>query len=194
MFCIIPSLRYIFALYLIHNEMKTYSNQPDRTVAALIHVSTFTKYFIPLGNFIIPLILWTAKKEDSFVDDHGRRALNFQISIFLYFVFLVGIGISGVVFLGLEMSSWNQFNNFHPFVDVQNITQALPVILYVGFIGLLLLALFILDIVAVITATIKASEGAIYKYPLSINFIRPTSVGTNQSKNEQFNNTQNEKL
>jgi uncharacterized protein len=59
---------------------------------------------------------------------------------------------------------------------------------------LLILALFILEIVAVIKATIKASEGEFYHYPLTINFITPTPVDIHQSKNEQFNNTQNETL
>ncbi len=85
--------------------METYSLQPDKTVASLIHVSAFSKYFIPFGNFILPLILWTAKKNDPFVDEHGKQALNFQISIFLYFVFLVCAGIAGVVLMGFDIAA-----------------------------------------------------------------------------------------
>ena len=77
--------------------MEILTTKPDRTVASLIHISTFSKYLLPFGNFILPLILWSAKKNDPFVNEHGKQALNFQISIFLYFVLLVCTGISGVI-------------------------------------------------------------------------------------------------
>lgn len=173
--------------------MNNQTTNPDKTIAALIHLSTFSKFFIPFGNFIFPLILWTAKKQDPFVDEHGKQAINFQISIFLYFIMLVCIGISGIVFFGIELSLHEPFSFSEEFVSIGNISSAVPLLLFIGFMGLLLLALFILDIISVITATIKASEGHFYKYPLSINFITPTRVGTNQSKNEQFNNTQNQR-
>ncbi len=51
----------------------------EKSTGALIHLSVFTQYFIPLGNFIFPTIIWGARKKDSdFVDHHGRQALNFQ--------------------------------------------------------------------------------------------------------------------
>ena len=173
--------------------MNNQTTNPDKTMAALIHLSTFSKFFIPFGNFIFPLILWTAKKQDPFVDEHGKQVINFQISIFLYFIILVCIGTAGVLFLGIELSLREPFSISEEFISIGNLASAIPILLYIGFIGLLLLALFILDIISVITATIKAREGHLYKYPLSINFITPTRVGNNQSKNEQFNNTQNQR-
>jgi hypothetical protein len=173
--------------------MNNQTTNPDKTMAALIHLSTFSKFFIPFGNFIFPLILWTAKKQDPFVDEHGKQAINFQISIFLYFIMLVCIGIAGIVFLGIELSMHDPFSISEEFVNIGKVSGAVPLLLFIGIMGLLLLALFLLDIISVITATIKASEGDLYKYPLSINFITPTRVGTNQSKNEQFNNTQNQR-
>lgn len=174
--------------------MENLSQNPDRTVASLIHVSTFSKYIIPLGNFIIPLILWTAKKEDAFVNEHGKQALNFQISIFLYFVLLVCLGIAGIIFFGLEVSFNQPFIISEDYINIHPSVNALPLFFIIGIIGLLLLALFIFEIVAVITAAIKANEGKLYKYPLTINFITPTPVGIHQSKNDQFNNTQNQTL
>ena len=174
--------------------MEILTTKPDKTVASLIHVSTFSKYIIPFGNFILPLILWSAKKNDPFVNEHGKQALNFQISIFLYFVLLICIGISGVIFLGLDVFQNTPFlNNEDPRYWLQS-PNAIPVIILTGVIGLLMLGLFILEIIAVIKATIKASEGEFYNYPLTINFITSTPVDIHQSKNEQFNNTQNETL
>jgi uncharacterized Tic20 family protein len=174
--------------------METKTLNPDKTIASLIHLSTFSKYFFPFGNFIAPLILWTVKKEDPFVNEHGRQALNFQISIFLYFIFLMCIGISGILILGMELTSGELFVFTNNFMDIGNTVHAIPLFIFIGVIGLLLLGLFFLDIISVINATIKASEGHLYKYPITINFINTTSVGHHQSKNEQFNNIQNQTL
>ena len=49
--------------------------------------------------------------------------------------------------------------------------------------GLLLFSLFIFELIAVITATVKASKGELYKYPLSIPFIKTESqVITSESQ------------
>jgi len=45
--------------------------------------------FIPMtpvfGSVIAPLIIWQIKKDEfEFVDEHGKEALNFQISILIY--------------------------------------------------------------------------------------------------------------
>src|SRR5690606_1647919 len=62
--------------------------------ATIIHLSTLSQYFIPLGNFILPIIIWTSLKKDSaFVESHGRNAINFQLSIFLYTIILFLIAI-----------------------------------------------------------------------------------------------------
>ncbi len=174
--------------------METADKKRDTTLAALIHLSTFSKYFFPLGNFIFPLIFWTARKQDPFVDAHARQALNFQISMFLYFVALVIIGITGIIFIGMSINEMESFYFNEDFIRIGELSRALPLLFFLGVIGFLLLALFILDVIAVITATIKASEGRPYKYPLTIKFITPTGFGINQSNNEQFNNIQNETL
>ncbi len=46
---------------------------------------------IPLGNIIGPLVLWLIKKDTMpFVDDQGKEALNFQISLTIY-AFVAGL-------------------------------------------------------------------------------------------------------
>lgn len=174
--------------------METSSSNPDKTIAAFIHLSTFSKYFIPFGNFILPLILWTAKQKDQFVDHHGKQALNFQISLFLYFILLVCVGIAGVFFWGVHFNLEDPFIFSDDYISTGHPENLLSLFVFAGILLLLLMGLFILDIVAVISATIKASEGQLYKYPLTINFITPTTVGIHQSKNEQFNNIQNQTL
>ncbi len=45
------------------------------------HLSAFAGYFIPFGNIIGPLIVWQMKKDLPFVDEQGKEALNFQITV-----------------------------------------------------------------------------------------------------------------
>lgn len=71
----------------------------EKSTGALIHLSVFTQYFFPLGNFIFPTIIWGARKNSSdFVDHHGRQALNFQLSMLLYTLVLAIIAIPIFIF------------------------------------------------------------------------------------------------
>ncbi len=57
----------------------------DRLWATFIHLSGLAGYLVPTGSIVAPLILWLVKKSQSpFLDDHGREALNFQISMVLW--------------------------------------------------------------------------------------------------------------
>jgi hypothetical protein len=56
-----------------------------RTISMLCHVLGFAGYFVPFGNVIGPLVLWLIKKDQSpMIDEHGKEALNFQLSITIY--------------------------------------------------------------------------------------------------------------
>ncbi len=151
--------------------MTTQSINQDKTVAALIHLSTFTQFFFPFGNFIFPLIFWTAKKNDPFVNEHGKQALNFQISLFLYAFFLIMLGIAGAIILGINLNFDATFYLNEHKHWIGNPFEATPVIIYVLVMLLLVLSLFILNIYAAVTATIRAGEGKLYNYPLAINFL-----------------------
>lgn len=151
----------------------------NTTLATVLHLSVFTKYFIPMGNFIFPLLLWLAKKEDPFVDKNGRNAINFQISLFLYTIFLVAIGAATFIYFGMKFSLNEPFFFEHDHFAVHHFSDALPFFLTAGILGIILLGLFILEIFAVIMASIRASEGDIYQYPLTINFIGSGESGEN---------------
>lgn len=49
-----------------------------------------------IGGFVVPLVIWMMKKEESrFVDRHGKEALNFSISMLIYV--LVTCGCLGLI-------------------------------------------------------------------------------------------------
>ena len=63
--------------------------QPSRdscTMAMFCHLSSFAGVLgiVPLGSIVAPLVIWLLKKDDPFVDHHGREVLNFQISLLIY--------------------------------------------------------------------------------------------------------------
>src|SRR5690606_15888356 len=53
-----------------------------RQWALFAHLSALAGILIPFGNILGPLIIWQIKKaEMPFVDDQGKEALNFQITV-----------------------------------------------------------------------------------------------------------------
>ncbi len=79
------------------------SFKSNKNVAAIMHGSTFLKYFFPLGNFFAPLLLWTLHKDKPFLNYHGKQALNFQLSILVY---ALGIGILSLPFVAIFASDF----------------------------------------------------------------------------------------
>ena len=60
-------------------------SKPENTLAMFCHLSAFSAFIIPFGNFLGPLLIWLLKKDEyPLIDDQGKESLNFQISIFLY--------------------------------------------------------------------------------------------------------------
>jgi uncharacterized protein len=76
--------------------------------ATFCHLSGFAVFVLPpFGHVIAPLILWLLKRHDSlFIDEHGKEALNFQISVTIYglicfmmFFFLIGLPMALILFV-----------------------------------------------------------------------------------------------
>jgi len=109
----------------------------ERNWAVFCHLGGFGVYLLPFafGHILVPLVIWLMKRNDSpFIDENGREALNFQISVTLY-----GI-VAGVLAFVL-----------------------------VGFVLLAALAAF--QFVFMVIASVRASQGEVYRYPLTIRLI-----------------------
>ena len=120
--------------------------QNDKNYSAITHLSGFAGWVFPFGNIIAPLVLWTAKKnESSYIDVHGKSAVNFQLSLIVY-GFLLAILIIPITIFTLGL----------------------------GFIALALviIPIIILKFILIISASIKASNGELYEYPFTIEFIK----------------------
>jgi uncharacterized protein len=61
------------------------TDQEIRNTAVAAHLSTFAGLVVPFGSVIGPLAVWLTRRDrDPFIDQAGREALNFGISIAIY--------------------------------------------------------------------------------------------------------------
>ncbi len=143
----------------------------QKNIATFIHLSTFSRFLIPFGNFIGPIVLWVTNKEKStFVDAHGKQAINFQISILLYAVILGTISIPFFIFNMFDGINLIDFNGFHDFHI--NIGKPSPLLYIGGGLGAIAIIGFILELVFIVKASLKARDGELYQYPITINFLK----------------------
>lgn len=154
-------------------------NIKDKNVAVLIHLSTISKYFIPFGNFIFPLLLWMGfKGQSAFVDRHGTQAINFQLSTFLYAILISILTLPFLIWQVLAVASnhndiFHIESHFDQLTDFNEITGFLVILLTYG---TLMLGLFCLDLFCAISAAAQANKGLDYKYPLTIQFIKSNPI------------------
>lgn len=67
----------------------------ERTWATFQHLGGLIGWFV-IGPFcfIVPLVMWLVKKDESeYLDDHGREALNFELSMLLYALILIPVSV-----------------------------------------------------------------------------------------------------
>jgi len=115
----------------------------ERNLAMLCHLlGIITGYTLGMG-FLGPLILWLIKKDQSsFVDFHGKEALNFQLTLLLV-LFVGGI-----------------------------IAFILTFVIIGIFLFMLLGLVALLALIPEVLACIAASRGEWYRYPCTIRFIQ----------------------
>ncbi|HOZ76025.1 MAG TPA: DUF4870 domain-containing protein [Flavobacterium sp.] len=149
------------------------TNNKNNT-AAFINLSTLTQYFIPFGNFIFPIIIWTTNKDKSgFVDRQGKDTINFQLSLFLYSLLLALIAIPTLLIGLFKDANFSAiinhddlvFDNFSMGAHTGLLTFGIIAVALFGFIK-------VAEFFLIIHASIKTSNGDAYKYPLTIPFIK----------------------
>jgi uncharacterized Tic20 family protein len=87
---------------------QTQKHTSHTSTAMFCHLSALSVWCgLPLGNIILPLVIWSLKRTESeFIDTAGKESLNFQLSMTIYSIFafllvFVLIGIPLLVFLSL---------------------------------------------------------------------------------------------
>lgn len=118
----------------------------DRSFAMFTHLSLLAHMVVPFVAVIIPILMWHNKKDSSpYVADHGREAVNFQLSLMLYSIILPTIAIP----VGLLL-----------FLVGVAITVPLAAIFP-----------YVLGLIGMIHAAMAANRGEMYRYPMTIRFL-----------------------
>ena len=108
----------------------------DKQLLVITHLSQLLTALTGFGGLIVPLIIWVTQKDKVYqMDEHGKRIINFQLSLI----------IAAIV--------------------------CIPLIFLFGLGIILLIVLGIISIVYPVINAIKASNGELPTYPLSLNFI-----------------------
>lgn len=117
----------------------------QQTWRVLAHASAFIQ-LIGIPSLVGPLVVWLIRRDDPVVEPHAREALNFQLSLLIYFVGGIVVGIiAALTIIGL----------------------AITLVIIIA-----LLILFLLELIFALLATIAASRGQLYRYPLNLNLIK----------------------
>jgi uncharacterized Tic20 family protein len=89
----------------------------DKNLLVITHLTQLLNFISGFGGLVVPLILWlTSKDKVVGMEEHGRAAVNLQLSLILYgilsipAILLLGLGILtliGVGILGLVLPILN---------------------------------------------------------------------------------------
>jgi len=112
------------------SELRKEANRDARMWAMFCHLAGLA-LFIPvlpvIGSVIAPLIIWQIKKDDyPFVDEQGKEAVNFQLSILIYgivagllcfacigFVLVPAVIVLDVIFILIAAVKANDGYHYH---------------------------------------------------------------------------------
>ena len=146
----------------------------QKNLATFTHLSTLSQYCIPFGNYIFPILIWSTNKDKSeFIDHHGKQAINFQLSMLLYSLVLAIIAIPIFIVTVFSNIPLNTIINDEDFMVNHFSIENLTGIVIVAIIAILLfVSLKVAEFFLIIYASVKASNGEQYKYPLTIPFIK----------------------
>ena len=78
------------------------TSKDERMWAMLCHLSALAGFIIPMGSIIGPLIVWLIKKDEMpLVAEHGRKSLNFQLTMFIAYIvcLILMFAVIGVILL-----------------------------------------------------------------------------------------------
>ena len=146
----------------------------EKNWATLTHIGAFGQYLFPLGNFIIPIIIWSSKKNESeFIDNNGKQCINFQLSVFLYCLILGAIFVPAFFITFLSHITFNELiHDRHFIIQDLNFSENVGLITTGAIAIFFLVCLKIAEFFLIIQAAVKTANGERYSYPLTLKFMK----------------------
>jgi uncharacterized Tic20 family protein len=86
----------------LESEVSAEPSREQKQWAFFAHLAALLGFVVPFGNLIGPLVVWQLKKNEMpFVDDQGKEAVNFQITVCLALIvsFVLMLVLIGFVLL-----------------------------------------------------------------------------------------------
>ena len=145
----------------------------ERSLGMWMHLGPLLASFvnlmipIPLLSLIVTITLYyTQKDKGEFVKQHGKESLNFQITFALVIVTL--LIVMAFIFGGALLTAF-----LGGAIDSSNVGTGVMGMVGSGLLmGLLFLTIGIFSLVIMIIASMRANEGKIYRYPISIRMVK----------------------
>lgn len=135
------------------------NQKEERSWGTFVHLGGLIGMMIltTVGNIIGVLVLWLIKRNESvFVDNQGKEAINFQITLSIAAVIINLINNIATGFWSLTNFWWHTRGDFHFFWGWTNLMGIV----------------WLLNIIFSIIAAVKANNGITYRYPLSIRLVK----------------------
>ncbi len=145
-------------------------SQNEKNTSFLIHLSAYLSFIFPFGSIIGPVIMWSIHKDKSeYLNENGIEAVNFNLSYTLY-LFILGMVMFPFAFGSFfnflrQIDDFDQLDHFNFHFDFDHLFGFLSI-------GSLIAIVAFIRFLLIIVASIKASRGEVYRYPLTINFIK----------------------
>ena len=115
------------------------SGEGSTGLAMFAHLSIVIGWIVPFFGLIVPIVIWISKRDsDGLAVANAKEAINFQITMVIWALFVVGLFFLGMGSMGLMIAA-----------------------------ALVGAALIIASIVLPIVAAVKAKGGAEFRYPLT---------------------------
>ena len=125
-------------------EYRKIGLEQDLNWAMWCHLSALLACWIPMAQFLGPFIIWLSRHKDSLlVDEHGKAAMNYNLSIIVYTILFV-------LLIFFIPNDWVR-------------------IILAGVYLLWMLA----SPIFIIMAAYRAKKGKRFVYPLAIEFFKP---------------------
>jgi len=140
----------------------------ERTWGMLTHFASVLGFFFPFGSLIGPLIAWSVKKHEStFVDENGKSAVNFNLT------WTIVLAIFWITWLIMFLSKISYFI-MRADSGALDSPEDIPVRFILNALGFMMpiVLIYLFKFVMMLIATIQSSNGTVFKYPLSYNFIK----------------------
>ncbi len=141
-------------------------NQLDKTTRTwgmACHLCALAGFIVPFaGSILAPLVVWLAQKaKHPFIDEKGKESVNYQISMLIYSVLLMFIGLFLFYIISIFVSIY---------LDFFTMILSFPLLFI-----LLLIAtaqILIFWAIVIVVAAIKAYRGQSYRYPFNLRFLK----------------------